>query len=176
MKKTFLITVALMFTMGAINAKTLLAADEFAFVDVASVFDKYQKTVDNDKGLQEDGKKKEQDRDALVSEIRQLKDELVLLKEDAKAKKQENLDAKIRELQEFDQAAKEQLGKVRRDAIQGIFQDIDGVVQSIGKRKGVNFVFNERALLYHDAKYDITKEVLDELNTNYTSTKGKKKS
>ena len=33
-----------------------------------------------------------------VSEIRQLKDELVLLTDDTKAKKQENLDAKIREL------------------------------------------------------------------------------
>ena len=150
------------------------AAEEYGFVNVALVFDKYQKTVDNDKILQEAGKKKEKDRDALVSEIRQLKDELVLLTDDTKAKKQENLDAKIRELQEFDQAAKEELGNTRRDAIQGIFKDIDDVVQATGKRKGLNFVFNERALLYHSDKYDITNEVLTELNNNYAKQPKKK--
>jgi len=151
-------------SFGAVSAH---AANEYGFVNVALVFDKYQKTVDNDKSLQEAGKKKEKDRDALVSEIRQLKDELVLLTDDAKAKKQENLDGKIRELQEFDQAAKEELGNTRRDAIQGIFKDIDDVVQATGKRKGLSFVFNERALLYHDEKFDITDEVLTELNTAY---------
>ncbi len=150
------------------------AAEEYGFVNVALVFDKYQKTVENDKKLQEAGKKKEKDRDALVSEIRQLKDELVLLTDDTKAKKQANLDAKIRELQEFDQAAKEELGNTRRDAIQGIFKDIDEVVQTTGKRKGLHFVFNERALLYHSDKYDITNEVLTELNNNYSKAPKKK--
>ena len=177
MKKSFTaISVLAMMTLTFSGTVRAADAASYAYVDVASVFDKYQKTIDNDKTLQESGKKKELDRDALVSEIRQLKDELVLLKDDAKAKKQENLDAKIRELQEFDQAAKEQLGKVRRDAIQGIFQDIDGVVQGLGKKKGVSLIFNERALLYHDAKLDITSEVLTELNANYAAQqKGAKK-
>ena len=161
----------LAFAMG--GAVLAHAGEEYGFVNVALVFDKYQKTVDNDKTLQEAGKKKEKDRDALVSEIRQLKDELVLLTDDTKAKKQEKLDAKIRELQEFDQAAKEELGNTRRDAIQGIFKDIDDVVQATGKRKGLNFIFNERALLYHSDKYDITNEVLNELNNNYAKAKKK---
>lgn len=151
-------------TFGAVSAQ---AADEYGFVNVAMVFDKYQKTIDNDKLLQEAGKKKETDRDALVSEIRQLKDELVLLTDDAKTKKQENLDGKIRELQDFDQAAKEQLGNTRKEAIQGIFKDIDDVVQAVGKRKGLSFIFNERALLFHNDKFDITNEVLTELNAAY---------
>ena len=82
-------------SFGALSAQ---AADEYGFVNVAMVFDKYQKTVDNDKLLQEAGKKKETDRDALVSEIRQLKDELVLLTDDAKTKKQENLDGTLRKV------------------------------------------------------------------------------
>lgn len=161
MKLGVFLTVAV--ALGAVSAY----AEEYGFVNVALVFDKYQKTIDNDKMLQETGKKKEKDRDAIVSEIRQLKDELVLLTDDAKAKKQENLDAKIRELQEFDQAAKDELGNTRRDAIQGIFKDIDDVVQAIGKRKNLSFIFNERALLYHSDKYDITEEVLTELNNAY---------
>ncbi len=175
MRNSQILKIGIFVLAGLVSGKMLAhAADEYGFVNVALVFDKYQKTVENDKELQETGKKKEKDRDALVSEIRQLKDELVLLTDDAKAKKQEKLDAKIRELQEFDQAAKEQLGNTRRDAIQGIFKDIDDVVQAVGKRKGLNFIFNERALLYHNDKYDITTEVLTELNSNYAKLAKKK--
>ncbi|MCB9799333.1 MAG: OmpH family outer membrane protein [Candidatus Omnitrophica bacterium] len=148
------------------------AAEKYAFINVAEVFDKYQKTVDHDRGLQETGKKKEEERDVIVRTIRQLKDELVLLNDDAKATKQEALDAKIRELQEFDRAAKQELGENRRDVIQEIFKDIDDVVQAYGKREGYDLIFNERALIYRSDKFDITQPVLEELNKTYG---GKKK-
>lgn len=145
--------------------------EKIAYVDVAKVFDEFQKTKENDRVLQEAGKKKEEERDGLVHEIRQIKDEMVLLADDAKAKKQELLEGKMKELQDFDRDARNLLGEQRNKVVQDIFKDIDGAIQRYGERKGLDYIFNERALVYHNVKYDVTKEVIDELNKGY----GKKK-
>lgn len=144
---------------------------KFAYVDVARIFDNYEKTKDNDRTLQEKGRVKEEERDALVHEVRQLKDEMALLADDAKEKKQEELEAKVRDLQEFDNRAKQELGKQRRDIVQEIFKDIDDTVQRYGERKGLDMVLNERALLYRDKRFDITEEVLGDLNKEYARKK-----
>jgi outer membrane protein len=145
--------------------------EKIAYVDVAKVFDEFQKTKENDRVLQEAGKKKEEERDALVHEIRQIKDEMVLLADDAKAKKQEILEAKMKELQDFDKDARSALGDQRNKVVQEIFKDIDNAIQRYGERKGLDYIFNERALVYRSPKYDVTKEIIDELNKGY----GKKK-
>jgi Skp family chaperone for outer membrane proteins len=152
------------------GAAPLFAAEagKYACVDVAKVFDQYQKTKDNDKLLQEAGKKKEKERDVLVNEIRQMKDELLLLSDEAKEKKREALQAQVKKLSDFDQNTRQGLGEQRNQVVQGIFKDIDNTVQRYGERKGLELIFNERALLYHHTKLDITQEILNELNKEYT--------
>lgn len=147
-------------------------AEKIAFVDVAKVFDGYQKTKDNDAKLQAAGKKKEEERDAVVHEIRRLKDEQALLAEDAREKKQEAIDVKVRELQDFDAAARRELGAQRNETVKEIFKDIDEVVQRYGERKGYDLIFNDRVLLYRSPRFDVSRDILDELNRNYQ--KGKK--
>ncbi|MDP3921540.1 MAG: OmpH family outer membrane protein [Candidatus Omnitrophota bacterium] len=143
------------------------AEPNYAYVDVAKIFDEYEKTKTNDTALQTAGQEKEKDREKMVKDIRALKDELVLLADDAKVKKQEVLDEKIRELQDFDRDARRDLGKQRNDLVRDIFQDIDEVVKRYGERKGFDLIFNERALLYRHDKFDITQDVLKELNKSY---------
>lgn len=159
--------------MGFFLFSGLAAAEgeKYAYVDVAKVFDGYEKTKENDKVLQEAGKKKETERDAIVQAVRQLKDEIVLLAEDARPKKQEALDAKIRELQDFDRAAKLDLGQQRNKVVREIFKDIDDTLQRYGERKGYDMVFNERALLFRSGKFDVTQDVLTELNKSYKTGK-----
>lgn len=158
-------------SLGLFLAPGFARAEKIAFVDVAKVFDGYQKTKDNDAKLQTAGKKKEEERDAVVHEIRRLKDEQALLAEDARDKKQEAIDAKVRELQEFDAAARRELGQQRNQTVREIFKDIDDVVQRYGERKGFDFVFNDRVLLYRSARFDVSKDVLDELNRSYQKQK-----
>jgi len=143
--------------------------EKVGYVDVAKIFDEYQKTKDNDAKLQAAGKKKEEERDAVVHEIRRLKDEQALLAEDAREKKQEAIDAKIRELQDFDAAARRELGEQRNIKVREIFKDIDDVVQRYGERKAFDLILNDRVLLYRNARFDVTQEVLEELNRNYQS-------
>ncbi len=165
----FFMVLGLVFSVKGFAAEA--PAVKYAYVDVAKVFDDYQKTKDNDQQLQSSGKKKEMERDNLVHEIRQLKDELALMREDAKAKKQEMMDAKIKSLEAFDQAARQDLGEQRNKVVRVIFKDIDDAVQRYGERKGIDLIFNERALIYHNAQFDISKEILGELNKNYASKK-----
>lgn len=169
------LTVFGMFAVGALHAADAPApaAGKSAYVDVAKVFDEYQKTKDNDQTLQSEGKKKEMERDTLVHEIRQMKDELALLRDEAKAKKQQAMDAKIKTLQDFDQSARQELGEKRNEVVREIFKDIDDAVQRYGQRKGLDLIFNERALVYHNAQNDITKEIIDEINKDYAAKKKK---
>ncbi len=171
MKKGMLFAAAFIFLsfLGIVPAPALADGGKYAYVDVAKVFDQYQKTKDNDKLLQQAGKKKEQERDVLVNEIRQLKDELLLLSDEAKAKKQDVLQGQVKKLSDFDRDTRQALGEDRNKVVQDIFKDIDNTVQRYGERKGLELVFNERALLYHNPKMDITQDVLNELNKEYTS-------
>ena len=151
------------------------SGNKYGFVDVAKVFDEYKKTKENDRILQESGKKKEEERDGFVREIRQIKDELALLADDAKAKKQEALSKKVKDLQDFDTETRQALGEQRNGVVREIFKDIDDTVQGIGQKKGLDFVFNDRALLFRNPKFDLTREVADQLNKNYDPKKGGKK-
>lgn len=143
------------------------AEQKVAFVDAAKVFNEYQKTKDNEAKLQAAGRKKEQERDALVYEIRRLKDEQTLLAEEARAKKQDIIDAKFKELQEFDANVRKELAAQRNETVKEIFKDIDDVVQRYGERKGYDFIFNERILLYRNPRFDVSVEILEELNREY---------
>ncbi len=147
--------------------------EKAGYVDVAKVFDGYQKTKDNEAKLQTAGKKKEEERDALVHEVRRLKDEQALLAENAREKKQEAIDVKIRELQQFDAQAQQELGNQRNEKVREIFKDIDEVVQRYGERKGFDIIFNDRVLLYRSPRFDLSADILDELNRSYQANKKK---
>lgn len=168
---SLLIFLSLFFSVPARAADPQASGQKIAFVDVAKIFDEYQKTKDNDQELQAAGKKKEMERDALVHEIRQMKDELTLLRDDAKAKKQQGLDEKLKTLETFDIAARQELSEKRNGVVREIFKDIDDAVQRHGQRKGLDYVFNERALVYHNNAFDITKDIMDEINKNYSVKK-----
>lgn len=148
-------------------------AEKIAFVDVAKTFDTYEKTKQNDQVLAEEGKKKQTQRDAMIQEIRRLKDELALLADKNKEEKQVAIDEKIKALQDFDQKAREELSKKRDEAVREILKDIDTVMSDYGKQKGYDLIFNERALLYRNDKYDVTTDILNELNNRYKNQKGK---
>ena len=104
-----------------------------------------------------------------MHEVRRLKDEQALLAEDSREKKQEAIDSKIRELQEFDAAARRELSEQRNKTVREIFKDIDEVVQRFGERKGFDMIFNDRVLLFRSTTFDLTNDVLGELNRNYQS-------
>jgi len=169
-KKTAVI--ALMVLAYFLSVSSAWAAElKYATINVPKLLNGYEKTKEQERQLQEAGNKKEKERDALVQSLRQMKDELALLNDDARAKKQEQLDMKIRELQDFDVQAKQMLGEKKNGALKEILTDIDGTVKKYGERKGLDFIFSEQALLYYQPQYDVTNDILTELNKTYPQKK-----
>ncbi len=152
-------------------ATMLLSGNVFAagiaYVDVAEVFDNYQKTKDQDLSLKNVGEQKEKERASLVKAARQLEDEMSLLAKDARQQKQEQLIEKKRQLEDFDREVRRQLGESREKVVREIFQDIDATIAEFGKAKGYDFILNDRVLLYRNPSLNITKAVLAELMKKY---------
>lgn len=164
MNKKLIIAVAIFAAFALIGSTAWAKEYKIAFVDLASVFDQYKKTKDSESALAEKGKAKEAERKKFVDDIRKLKDEQSLLSDKAKAEKQTVIDDKIKELQEFDRKAQDELLKERNDMLGGILKDIEKVVTDYAKEAGYDIVLNSRMLLYGDQQYDLTAEVMKRLN------------
>ncbi|MBI4373222.1 MAG: OmpH family outer membrane protein [Candidatus Omnitrophica bacterium] len=147
--------------------------EKIATVDIGKIFDEYEKTKKHDQEFQTEGRLKQEERDAIVHEIRRLRDEQALLSEDAKRDKQGAIDTKMKELDSFDEEVRKTLGEKRNQAVREVFQDIENVMTQYGERKGYDLIFNDRALLYKSKEFDVTNDILTELNNNYK--KGKKR-
>ncbi len=157
----------LMFFFSLISAAPLIYAAEMkvGYVNLAHVFDNYSKTKDQDKTLEQQSKQKKEERERLVNQIRKMKDEIDILSEGAKEKKQTQIDKKIRQLQEYDQQTRISLGQQRDGMLREILKEIEGVVEKYAKGNGYTMILNDRVLLYGQEQDDLTDEILKILNS-----------
>ena len=140
---------------------------KIGFVDLSRAFDEYQKTKDFDRNLEKTGDIKQQQREKLVKEIRNMRDEIELMNEKARQKKEDDIEAKIKSLQEFDQDAKMELTKERDDMVREILKEINTVIEEYGKTHVYSIILNDRVLLYGQKTNDLTDEIINLLNESY---------
>ena len=153
--------------VAAFSLPAFAAEIKIAYVDVAEVFDNFQKTKDQDMVLKTAGEAKEKERTNMTNAIRTMEDELSLLAADVRAKKQEQLIEKKRQLEDFDRATRQQLAEQRDKVVREIFQDIDAVIQEFSGKAGYDMVFNKRVLLAQKKNFDITAQISAELAKKY---------
>ena len=170
MKQQFGILTGLMAAalVAGTAAPAQAAGEKIGYVDLARVFDEYQKTKEFDKQLESKGSGKQNEREKMVNEIKKLRDEAELLSASAKEDKQAVIDEKIRTLQEFDRSTRSTLGKERDTMVRDILKEIELVVQDFGKSQGYNFIFYDRALAYKGESHNLTSQVIKVLNDAYT--------
>jgi outer membrane protein len=137
------------------------------YVDLSRAFDEYQKTKDFDKTLEKKGDIKQEQREKLVADIRKMRDESELMNEKARDKKEADIEAKIRTLQEFDQGAKSELTKERDDIVRDILREMNAVIKRYGESEGYSIILNDRVLLYGKDSIDLTDEIIKILNDSY---------
>jgi outer membrane protein len=158
-----LVAVALFISQNALAApKTNIAV-----VNISKIFDEYAKTQEVDKEFQSEGRIKQEERDGIVHEIRRLRDEQSLLSDDQRSGKQDEIEEKLKELDSFDLEVKRMIERKRNSAIRDVFKDIESTLQQYGERKGYEMILNDRAVLYRGGSFDITKDVVQELNNEY---------
>ena len=168
-QKAMILGLAAMILFSVPSAQA--AADKIGSVDLARVFDGYQKTKELDKALESKGLAKQADRDKMVAEIKKFRDEAELLSAKAKEDKQVVIDEKIKTLQDFDRTTRDALRKERDGMVRDILKEIEVVMQDFGKNQGYSYIFNDRVLVYKTDQSDLTTQVIKVLNDNYAKKK-----
>jgi len=148
------------------NAQAATVA-KMGYADVAAVFDGYDKTKEEDSKLGVKSQGKQAQRDKMVESVRNMRNELELLSEKQKEKKQAQIDDEIRKLQDFDREGKAELQRERDDMVRVILKDIETVINEYAIKNGYTMILNSRVLEYALEEYNITKEVLNLLNSKY---------
>lgn len=172
MKEKLAVILAVVFSWLFLNSA--LAADKIGSVDVGKLFDEYPKTKEFDKDLELKASAYEKDRDARISEIKQLQDKLNLLSDQEKDKKQKELEDKIKSTRELTLSKEADLKKERDDKLKDVLKDIENAVQQYAQKEGYTMVFNDRVLVYNNKTGDITAKVLEMLQAGYKKSEAGK--
>jgi outer membrane protein len=179
--KTSLKTLLTAFALG-ISAVIAHAqpAPKIAVVDLAKVFDNHYETQEQQEKLKGVQAKVEEELARMVKDGTALADKFKELSEQAKnpvltadARKAAEADA-LKQL-ELVRKAEQDYGQYRNDAGRdmqqsiGSFQQlmlekISKVATEIAKKKGATFLVGKNAIIYADPAYDITEEVMAEIN------------
>ena len=149
-------------------AEAEAGAHKIGLVNLNRVFKEYEGTKSQEAKLEKISAEKQAERERIVSEIRNMRDELALLNDANREKQRQAIEEKLKGLAQFDQQARDLLREQREEAIQALLKEIEGIVNDVAKQKGLDLVLTDRAALYFTPGIDITQEILAILNQKYS--------
>ena len=154
--------------LSDVSGLVVEAAEEsgkIGYIDLARVFDEYNRTKSSEATLEQRGKQKETELDGRLTELKKLRESLELLNDDAREAKAREVEEKAESLQQFRNSTARDLRRERDKVAKTILQDIQAGIQEYGKANGFSMIFDARSLLYAEAAHDVTDEVLKLLNS-----------
>ncbi|HOD11816.1 MAG TPA: OmpH family outer membrane protein [Candidatus Omnitrophota bacterium] len=140
------------------------SALKIGYVNLTVIFDKYQKTVDYDKVLEQRSTDYKKQRNDLVAKIQEAERRITLLKEEERMKVAQQIEKDKQALMDFDQKKQTELRKDRDDKIREILLEIESVVKAYAQREKYDIILNDRVLIYGAESFDLTQRILDSLN------------
>jgi len=175
-----------MLAIAAFGASALISqaqpAPKILIVDLSTVFQGHWKTAEQQNALQAAAQKAEQDLGAIQKEIDGLVAQYKDIVEQAKnpaispeaqkkaeadaQKKGEEIRAKQNDAQNFVNNTRRSLSEKSQNFQNLLIEEISKVASDIAKKKGATLLLNKPAAVYFDASYDISDEVLAEVNKN----------
>ena len=182
MKKLVLI-LGVALSVLACNKKETSSKDfKTAYIDTAELIEKYEKFKDEDAKF---NVKSEELGRPLEAKVRAFQAEAQSFRQNAQAKGPQWAQQKGAELQQREQ----QLGIEQNALIQQLQQEgavlkdsliseVKKFIKDYGKKKGYDYIYgtgDAATILYAKDGYDITKDVLKELNDKYNASKGDEK-
>ena len=148
-----------------------------AYVDLQKVFQEYHKKQDLEAKLRAEGEAKRQQLQEKKQELVKLQQEYeaqkLLLTEEAKKKREQEINLKSQELKSFLDKISNEMKQRESQYTHEIVSDIKNKIKQIAKREGYRFVFDSAAILYAAPMQDLTQKVIDELNKEYDKAKKK---
>ena len=141
------------------------AEGKIGYVNVAKVFDGYQRTKASDAVLEKKGKQKETEFEGRMNDLKKLRQNLELLSNDAREAKTREIEERTDELQRFRNTTARELSHERDRVAKDILKEIQDGIEQYGKANGFTLIFDDRSLLYGQPGYDLTDELLTMLNS-----------
>lgn len=163
-KKIFAFCLIVSIILGFSIIPAQAAELKIGYVDIRKAFYEYEKTKTLEAELNDLTEDSQGKRDKMIQEITKLRDEGELLAGSAREKKQQAIDVKLTELQEFDKTTRQKLLNKKNDMFRKVIDDIQVVAEDIGKKGSYDFVMDSRNIMYAIEKYDLTEEVIKRLN------------
>jgi outer membrane protein len=177
MKKYLVYLVFLLVTMN-----TQLQAQRFAYVDTDYILDMLPEYKSAQKQLDliaETWQKEAEEKKTEIEKMLQdFQAEQILLTAELKKKKETDIKLKEAELKEFMNKKfgyEGELFKKRQELVKPIQDKVFDACQNIAKKSALDFIFakgGEMIMMYSNARYDKSDEVLIELGVNVTKNKG----
>ena len=135
------------------------------YVNLARVFDSYEKTKASDSDLERKGKQKETELEGRMNELRKLRQGLELLSDDVREQQTREIEEKADELQRFRNSSARDLSRERDRIAKGILDEIEQTIKSYAEANGFAIIVDSRSLLFGQSAYDVTDAVLQALNS-----------
>ena len=145
---------------GAATAPAL----KVGFVDLAKLFDNYQRTKASDAVLEKEGKEKETELQARMNDLKKMRQNLEVLANDAREAKTREIEEKTDELQRFRTTTARDLQRERDKIAKGILAEIQGTLKDYAEANGYSLIIDSRSLLFGRSAHDVTSDVLALLN------------
>jgi outer membrane protein len=176
--KKHVLAIFVLFFIGQFSLK----AQRFGYVDTEYILDMLPEYKSAQKQLDliaETWQKEAEEKKAEIDKM--LKDfqaEQILMTEEMKKKKEAEIKAKEAELKEFMNKKfgyEGELFKKRQELVKPIQDKVFDACQKIAKQSALDFIFakgGDMIMMYSNAKYDKSDEVLIELGVNVTKNKG----
>lgn len=140
------------------------AADKFAYIDLSRTFSEYNKTKGYDKTLSDKEKVYTEERDKKVADLKAFQDKVSLLNDKEREAKGAELQAKVKEFQDYDRQKQATLRKEQDEKMKELLKDIEEAVKKYSEQEGYTLVFNDRVLVYQTKSMDITSQIVAILN------------
>ncbi|MFH1190923.1 MAG: OmpH family outer membrane protein [Candidatus Omnitrophota bacterium] len=140
------------------------AADKFAYIDLSRTFSEYNKTKGYDKTLSDKEKDYTAERDKKVADLKAFQDKLSLLNDKQREARGAELQAKVKDFQDYDRQKQEVLRKEQDEKMKEILKEIEEAVKKYSEAEGYTLVFNDRVLVYQAKSMEITNQIIAILN------------
>ena len=163
MKKVAMVLWGVIFSLTLFVAQAQ-AADKFGYIDLSRTFSEYSKTKGYDKSLTDKEKVYTDERDKRVADLKAFQDKLSLLNDKEREAKGAELQAKVKEFQDYDRQKQADLRKEQDVRMKEILKDIEEAVKKYSEKEGYTLVFNDRVLVYQTKNMEITNQVIAILN------------
>jgi len=142
---------------------------KIGYVNLAQVFDGYQRTKQSEQVLEQRSKQKQGELEGRVGELKKLRQNLELLAEQARDTKAREIEEKSDEFQRVKTRTERELVRERNQLAREILREIEQTVTDYAKTNGFSIIVDQRSLIYGENALDVTDSVLKILNERFAT-------